>query len=438
MQAVPWLIPSLPLWFHRLWQVLLWLTCTGAAAYLLARRLKLNTLAHQVLFAAWAALFLFQGPVYYHLALCAVPVLWGFDGKRPWRSLIWVLAASLWAGISRVNWIPLPAALAVLLYLMETPFEGKTWLRYLAPPAVYAVSGTAAGLLSQTIYAAVSGNPAGEFNSSFSSDLLWDRLFPSATYPMGILPGVILASAALAVVLYLRWRATRQQVEPIRWLGIAAVLAVFLAGGLVVSVKIGGGSNLHNMDAYLLLLLTAGSAAWAGLPAVENGGQARVRHLSSTLVALALFIPILPVIQAGSPVVLPSNTQAQADLASLQQYLDTVDASTNEVLFITERHLIPFGSVERVRLAPEYEKVFLMEMVMAGNQPYLDKFWSDLKSHRFALIITESVSTTVQDRSHAFSEENNVWVEGVSIPLLESYEKIGVLEGSGVWIMAPR
>jgi len=35
-------------------------------------------------------------------------------------------------------------------------------------------------------------------------------------------------------------------------------LLVLLAGGLVVSTKIGGGSNLHNLDAYLTLLLVVG------------------------------------------------------------------------------------------------------------------------------------------------------------------------------------
>ena len=35
------------------------------------------------------------------------------------------------------------------------------------------------------------------------------------------------------------------------------ILLIFFAGGIVVSVKIGGGSNLHNMDAFLVFLLVA-------------------------------------------------------------------------------------------------------------------------------------------------------------------------------------
>ena len=46
-------------------------------------------------------------------------VLWGFDATHFWRNLVLVLVASLWAGISRVNWLPVPGMLAAALYLLE-------------------------------------------------------------------------------------------------------------------------------------------------------------------------------------------------------------------------------------------------------------------------------------------------------------------------------
>lgn len=439
LQAVPWLLPSLPLWFHRLWQVLLWLGCSLAAGALLARRLQIKPRGWAFLFTAWAALFLLQGPVYYHLAVCALPVLWGLDVRRPWRSLIWVLLASLWAGISRINWIPLPGCLAALLYLLELPRAGKTTRAYLIPPAAYAALGTAAGLASQAAYQALSGAPASEFNSSLASDLLWYRLLPSATYPLGVLPAVILASAGLALVLYRGWKAWHGQIWPLRALGITAILAVFLLGGLVVSVKIGGGSNLHNMDAYLMLLLAAGAGVWAGRLALEDGSPAIIKPRLGILAAvLVLAAPVLPVLQSINPVSLPSHQAARADLAILQQALDQAGAKGGETLFITERHLVPFHYVEGVRMAPDYEKVFLMEMAMAGNPEYLGRFRADLQDHRYALIITEPVSTAIQDRSHGFSEENNVWVKEVAQPLLDSYRMETALPASGVWIMVPK
>jgi len=75
--------------------------------------------------------FLFQGAVYYHLMVCVVLVLLGYKKDKPLRTLIFVLLASVWAGISRVNWMPVPGLLAVALYLLDTPFDGKngsnTW-----------------------------------------------------------------------------------------------------------------------------------------------------------------------------------------------------------------------------------------------------------------------------------------------------------------------
>ena len=122
MQAVPFLIPGLPLWFHRLWQVLLWISFTAGAGVVLARRLKAGWV-----FALWAFLFLFQGPVYYHLLVMVILVLWGVKSRRVWYSLVVVLVASAWAGISRVNWFPVPGILAAVLYLIEVPVEKKSF-----------------------------------------------------------------------------------------------------------------------------------------------------------------------------------------------------------------------------------------------------------------------------------------------------------------------
>ncbi len=55
-----------------------------------------------------------------------------------------------------------------------------------------------------------------------------------------------------------------RRVHWLRWLGLAGELLVLFVGGLIVSVKIGGGSNLHNMDAYLVLLLIIGVHFYLG------------------------------------------------------------------------------------------------------------------------------------------------------------------------------
>jgi len=113
-------------------------------------------------------------------------------------------------------------------------------------PLAWIVSGSLLAFLSSAAYAQLSGNSLSQFGSSFTSDLLWYRLMPNATYPMGILPGIGIAilPPALLIACSLRQPVAR---DPFRLTLLIGVLAVLLLGGLVVSVKIGGGGDLHNL-----------------------------------------------------------------------------------------------------------------------------------------------------------------------------------------------
>lgn len=156
LQAIPYLFAPHQILLHRIWQVVLWIGLTGAGAYSLARRITGSRLFVTVL-SVWLFLFFFQGAVYYHLMLCAIVVFAGFDSHKPVKTLLWVIAASVWAGISRLNWMPVPALLAVALYLLENPFKGKNLVRYFLHPFIWCASGAAAALLSNRVYIATSG-----------------------------------------------------------------------------------------------------------------------------------------------------------------------------------------------------------------------------------------------------------------------------------------
>src|SRR5690606_6798715 len=106
----------------------------------------------------------------------------------------------------------------------------------------------------------------------------------------------------------------------------------------------------------------------------------------------------------------------------IRDYAEKAAAEGGEVLFITERQLLTFDYVEGVRLVPEYEKVFLMEMAMAGNPEYLGRFNEDLRNRRFSLIVSEPLFERIKDSSNIFGEENNAWVRNVSRPVLCHYK----------------
>lgn len=420
MQAVPFLVPGLPILFHRIWQVLLWIGFTSLTAYALVKRLKLQDKFNAFLLGTWAFLFLFQGPVYYHLLVMVIAVLWFFDAQRFRRSLVVVLLASAWAGISRINWLPVPGMLAAALYFLEVEVRGRKLIDYLLHPALYTLVGAAAGFLVQKAYETFSGNPAYVFGSSFSSDLLWYRLMPSSTYEYGILRAAAVAALpALALLVYTLWK-MRRKVHPIRWAGIAAILAVLLAGGLVVSVKIGGGSNLHNLDAFLALLLVSTAAAALGRIRAEEAGAGVPSRSPVLLLTLAVIVPVGFLFQYGGALHPPDQEEAGISLARLKEIVEPAAARGERILFIAERHLITFGELD-VELEPDYERVFLMEMAMANNKAYLERFHNDLRSHRFDMIVLEKQHNIYQGRTVAFGEENDAWVSRVSEPLMCSY-----------------
>lgn len=437
LQAVPFLF-GLPLWAHRAWQAALWIGLTLAAAWGIVRRLRLPQ-PWAIWTTFWGVtLFLLQGPIYYHLLVVVILVIWGADVQRPKRTLGVVILASLWAGISRVNWYPMPAILAAAIYLLEVPQSDTPWWRYLRTPLAWGLVGSAAALGSQAFYALVSGNPPQDFGTSFTSDLLWYRLWPNPTFPQGLLPMAVVTF--LPVVVLLVWRGRHTRLAFWRRFGLWGMALVLFAGGLVVSVKIGGGNNLHNLDgAFALLALWGAYAFWNRL-APEGASVTREfqgRRAPWGFVVLLMVVPLYWAAWTGGPRSVRNISLARETINSIRKKTEAVAARGGEVLFISERHLLTFSEIE-VPLIPEYERTFLMEMAMAHNQAYLARFRTDLAAQRFALIVVQRVNLNLQGRKSVFGEENDAWVRGVAAPLLCYYEPVKTWREVNVQLMAPR
>ena len=434
LMSLPFLVDGLPLWFHRMWQSLLWVGLTAASAIMLIRRMRLKGWMY-LLVMAWAFLYFLQGAVYYHLQVCVILVLAGVSVKHPWRSLLFVFLASIWAGISRVNWFPVPAMLGIAIYVLETPLAGKGW-RYWVHPFLLGVVGLGTALAAQFVYINISGNAnVRAFGSSFTSDLLWNRLLPNSTFPLGILPGILIVSAPLGIALYQMLRGKLLRLHPMRWLVLLALLLVLFLGGLVVSTKIGGGGDMHNMDAFLVMLALIATSFFAGRVITDVESDLSWGNfpwgVAVLLVPLGFALPQIGFFHSYD------HVNAEKDIQRLQQVVSEVAANGGEILFVTERQLLIFNEFNNIPMIPEYEQVELMEMAMSGNREYLERYYSDLDNRRFALIIAEEQKFT-QQKKGAFVEENIAWVRYIGAPLLCAYKPVETLTSTNVQIFEPR
>jgi hypothetical protein len=483
MQAVPFLIAGSPIWLHRLWQVILWIIMPLITGNILARRLDISDRLQRWMVVAAVFLYLGIGPVYYHLLVPVALILWGFHSLpahssklRFAVSLLVVLFASAWAGISRINWFPAPASLAVTLILLEEPllkrssadqalkslgkFPAATWRAtgwYLLRLAGWFVVGTATAFAAQMLYILWSGNQAEQFTTSLNSSLLWHRLLPNATFPPGILPAILVVSFPLALVVLGRLleqppvRVSWLDYHPIRLVGLASVLAVFFVGGVIVSLKIGGGSNLHNLDAYMVILLLVASyflfkrAQPDREPASQPpGSQPESAKPSSTSrwinwgLALGLLITGIYTLDTRPPAAAapPGPQVLSHNLELIRNAALQAQQKGGEVLFLSNRQFLTFHNVD-VPLVPDYERVFLMEAAMAGAPDYLARFHDDLRNQRYALIISEPLSKEEKDGRLNFGLENNAWVKNVSRYVLCYYEPTQTLKDVQVQLLVP-
>ncbi len=250
--------------------------------------------------------------------------------------------------------------------------------------------------------------------------------------------GITLVAAPLIIASVQMMRGKFFNLHPLRWGALFAMLIVLFFGGLIVSVKIGGGADLHNMDAFLVLLALIVTSFFAKCVAGEDQQRPAWGTIHWSVTVAALLVPLgFAVPQIGF---LPSydHIAVENDIQKLQTAVSNVAADDGgEILFVTERQLLTFELVGSVPLVPEYEQIELMEMAMSGNREYLEGYYADLKNHRFAIIVAEKQKFT-QQKKNAFVEENNAWVRYIGAPLLCAYIPVESLSSANVQIFVPR
>lgn len=456
-QRLPWPIlhPSLhlvlappywfdaPLWVHRAWQILIRFVLVGGLAPALLSRLKVDSAPLRFAAGLWIFLAAFDLPLYLHLAPPVILILWGFSVKDTRRAWIFLILASVWAGLSRLNWYPVPGMIAAALYLLEVPFERdpkgfwKPLGSYLLKPASWFLIGTLTAFLSMQAYIALSGiGKTGDFYTSLTSSLLWYRLWPNATYALGVLPGIVLYSLPMWIVLAVAF--ARRDMHPLRIGLLISGLAVLFVGGIVVSMKIGGGGDIHNMDAYGVALIVVAAHLFFGRYTPESEKMRQRVPFHWIVVALLVLVPVWFAQRASIGTVTYDKAESQAVLTELQRQVDSVHAQGGEILFITQRHLIAMNMLQSVQLIPEYEREELMEMAMANNEAYLDGFKAELRAQRFAMIVVDPLTTTMLGSDYAMGEENNAWVRFAARPILCNYRAEQTFASDRIVIYVPQ
>ena len=135
---------------------------------------------------------------------------------------------------------------------------------------------------------------------------------------------------------------------------------------------------------------------------------------------------------------LPPRDEVSKTLALIQQQV--ADAQTRgEVLFMDQRQLLTFSYLENVPLVAEYEKKYLMDRAMGDTAASsFPPFYRDLATHRFSLIISNPLRTSIKDSDYNFGEENNAWVKWVANPVLCYYEPKITLDQFRIQLLVPR
>jgi len=371
--------------------------------------------------------------------LAAILVFAFMSFRSFWPRAISVAAASVYVGLSRWTWIPVTAGWAILIDLiLYYPHRSGSFIRRIAPTTLLALIGLVPGLM--VAYPSVFSSGAST-NLTFHQSLLWYRLLPNPTLPLGVLLTAILYSGPLAAILIWWIASGRWRLDGLQLLAIGIGLAGFFVAGLIVSSKIGGGGDLHNLDMYLMTLVLVFMLGAYPMLRSETVSASNWPVWIQILLCLAVLLPIYSVTPfprdaAYDPILnLPSPQDAQQELAAINHSI--LQASQQgPVLMVDQRQLLTFNYVGRIPFVPDYEKKYMMDQAMGNNASYFKNYYRDLADKRFSLIVIEVLR--LRRTSGAFSDENNDWVDWVSKPTLCFYQPLTTYDNINVQLLVPR
>ncbi len=460
--GIPFLVDGISIFWVRFWSAFVLTIPYMVLGWLVFKPNEKRDIMW-VLAGLWAFLFLNQGPIYTPLVLSAILV--AIAWRRPlFITLPLIFLAGYYAQAARWTWLFAPAMWIVILeFSGATIKHEKVWKRSISS----GIAGIFGGyLFPQMLNFLQQGGEnlldVSEVSGSITRQpLLWYRLLPNETYPEGLLLGTLIAILPALILLVYASRSIDWKFPRLQKTALWGSLFAFLLVGLIISTKIGGGNNLHNLDMFLIALLFVLATAW-------KHGRFRSFFVSESSVFIKLVVFLLIALPALKPLLslrpklsltqeeikqiqvltdfepntdapletLPSEDDIEKVLTRIRTY--TIQAAEKgEVLFIDQRQLLTFGYVPSIPLIPDYEKKLMMEQSMRNNAEYFIDYYRDLSNHRFSMIISEPLKTPVKEEG-AFSEEGDAWTKWVAAPTLCFYEPIETFKAVYIQLLVPR
>jgi len=442
--AIPFLLPNISIGFFRLWYQLMWIIPSLLLGFAAVGRVKgkRHLALIFITFSFWTFLFLDQGPIYTPLVLSAILTIIAVRSKLG-PGIILVIIASYYARHARWTWTYAPGLWAACTSLLNEfePGLAKVSIKKLIKPVSLGVSGYFGGQLLRYLIrmVTVSSNRIrlviNPVSSTTRQPLLWQRLFPNPTYPPGILLGLAWAVVPLIVLIIMLIIQKRWHLNWLQKLAVLGIGAAFMGVGLVASIKIGGGSNLHNLDMFLIFMVMVASVAFNHI--IDHYKNYENNHAINALICLTLIAPTTYALQSGERLVMPEIEKTEDVLQTVKDHVSHY-SKRGEVLFIDHRQLLTFGLVENVPLINDYEKKLLMDEAMADDPEYFAGFYQDLSAHKFALIVNEPSRIVIRGSEFSFGEENDAYVKWVTAPIMCTYEPIFTSQEISIELLVPR
>ncbi|MBT3670475.1 MAG: hypothetical protein HOA61_01935 [Bacteroidetes bacterium] len=447
--GLPFLFPNIGIWGVRLWDAFVKTAPYFLLGILLGsyQKKKIGTFGVLV-FATWTFLFLRQGPIYSPLIISAILTIIAVRNKNLVLSILLVIIASYYASITRFNWSYAPglwAGMLSLTHIVNPSFKKEEWKKLLRPIAL-GISGYFGGQFLSPLLRWISsgGESVGNIplihnavtEGAFKQIFLFERWWPNPTYGPGIVFGLFIAlSPAVLLMIWIIY-SKNWKLNWIQKSGILGTVLVFLIVGLIASIKIGGGGDLHNMDmliiTILFLIAEVWNTVWGNLYKNESNGV-----ILYNLSILLLIVPIFWALRGGEPLRnLLSDTEGDIVLAIIQNEVDRVQNNGGHVLFMDQRQLITFDYIHEIVLFDEYEKKLVIDKAFDEDLAYFQDFNNDLESHKFDLIVSEKLYTGLKSGS-IFSEENNYWAIWVARPITEHYCPLVIFDNINLQLMIP-